>query len=149
MVPDVGILDGLSVLVIEDNADCRLLTELTLSKAGAHVDEARDGPEGYEKAKRGAYSLVLIDLQMPGMDGNTVTKRLRKEGYRKPLVALTASAMKEDCEVGLAAGHDGYLVKPVTARDLVEAVIRYAKGVTTPCATRSRREPQGSDATTT
>jgi CheY-like chemotaxis protein len=128
MVPDSSkILADVSVLVIEDNADSRYLTEQMLAQAGAKVDKAADGDEGYAKALLGTYSLVLLDSRMPGLDGNTVARRLRRAGYQRPIVALTASAMPGEREAGLRAGHDGYLVKPIAAKALVDAVASFAR----------------------
>jgi DNA-binding response OmpR family regulator len=120
-------LDGISVLLVEDNDDYRLLSGLTLVLAGAKVDEAVHGDEGFEKALRGDHMLVLLDAHLPGSDGNAVARRLREAGYTKPVVALSASCTHGDRAKALKAGHNGYLVKPMPPGALVEAVVKYTR----------------------
>lgn len=62
------------------------------------------------------FDLIFMDVQMPIMDGLTATKKLRENGYRKPIVIISANAMKEDRDIGMAAGADDYLTKPVDVR---------------------------------
>ena len=106
------------VLVAEDNRDNPRVIAIRLSMAGAEVVLAANGREALELA-RGArdagrpFGLVLMDMQMPVMDGYEATRVLRDEGFRTPVVALTAHAMPEDREECLRFGCDEYCVKPI------------------------------------
>jgi two-component system cell cycle response regulator DivK len=105
------------ILVIEDNAKNLKLVHDVLEYAGYEVVEARTGEEGIEAALRCAPDLVLMDLQLPGIDGNETLRQLRKGGHRSvPVVAVTAFAMPADRERVLAEGFDGYLEKPISVR---------------------------------
>lgn len=112
------------VLVVEDNeVNQRVLLRL-LERLGQHTDVAADGLEALEATARRPYDLVLMDLQMPGMDGLAATRALRereaREGGRLRIVALTANAYAEDRERCRAAGMDGFLAKPVSLAQLRE-----------------------------
>jgi two-component system, sensor histidine kinase len=120
------LLRGRKVLVVEDSPDNQLLTQLYLVRAGAEVQFANDGEEAIEKASKNLYDLILMDIQMPHMDGYTATRVLRDRGYGGPIVALTGYAMREDAEKCMRAGCDGYLTKPFDRKTLVESVLRYA-----------------------
>jgi len=118
---------GLSVLVVEDNPVNQLLATRMLEKHGFCVDVAADGREGVEMHARGSYGLILMDCQMPGLDGYEATAAIRlheKPPRHTPIVALTASTLKVDRERCLAAGMDYYLSKPIRRRELEEALVR-------------------------
>jgi PAS domain S-box-containing protein len=115
-------LKGTKVLLVEDNLDIQNLTRRLLEKAGATIDSACNGAEGVEKALHGYYDLVLMDIQMPELDGYQATEHLRHNGYLKPIIALTAHAMKEDIDHCLESGCDGYLSKPIDRKKLIEVV---------------------------
>jgi two-component system, cell cycle response regulator DivK len=105
------------ILVIVDNPKNLKLVRDVLEYAGYEVVEARTGEEGIEAALRCAPDLVLMDLQLPGIDGNETLRQLRKGGQRSvPVVAVTAFAMPADRERVLADGFDGYLEKPISVR---------------------------------
>lgn len=106
-------LEGKRILVVEDSEDNQLLIASYLSAAGVSVDLAKDGFEGIEKAKRQDYDLVVMDIQMPGMDGHEAARNLRSSGFTKPIIALTAHAFKEDREKAIACGFSDYLTKPI------------------------------------
>lgn len=116
------ILTGKSVLVVEDVIDNQMLTKLYLARKGMKVQFANNGLEGVEKAMAGAFDVILMDMQMPVMDGYTATRQLREKGYHKPIIALTAHAMKEDRERCLAAGCDDYLTKPLDSNLLYTTI---------------------------
>jgi two-component system, cell cycle response regulator DivK len=118
-----------TVLVVEDNALNRKLVRDVLGHAGYRVLEAGDAERGIELARAEAPDLILMDVQLPGIDGVEALRRLREDDTTSsiPVVALTALAMKKDRERFLAAGFDGYLEKPVSVPDLsaqVAALIR-------------------------
>lgn len=109
-----------TVLVVEDNALNLKLVRDVLGHAGYRVLEAGDAERGLELARAGAPDLILMDVQLPGIDGVEALRRLRADAATAsiPVVALTALAMKDDRERFLSAGFDGYLEKPVSVPDL-------------------------------
>ena len=120
-------LAGLRVLAAEDNAlNLEILTAL-LEKEGVQVRPARDGEEAVRGCADGWPQLVLMDLQMPGVDGLEATRRLRADPRhaRLPIIALTANAMTEDREQCLAAGMDDHLPKPIDLAELLAALRRW------------------------
>lgn len=120
-------LDGIRVLLAEDSPDNQVLVTLFLKLAGATIDIASNGKEATEKAHQGKYDVVLMDLQMPVMDGFEATAQLRKEGYRGKIIALTAHALNEDKERTLQSGFDDHISKPVKRENLIERVFLGAK----------------------
>src|SRR4249920_216582 len=112
------------ILVIEDNARNLKLVRDVLQFAGYEVIEARSGEEGVQAAGQYNPDLVLMDLQLPGIDGAEALRRLRTAdaGRRIPVVAVTAFAMKDDRDRAMAAGFDGYLEKPISIRALPSQV---------------------------
>ena len=101
------------VLVVDDGDENRELVTLVLEEAGLTVDEAENGKVGLDKGKAGNYDVILMDIQMPVMDGYEATTALRQAGVETPIYALTANAMKGFEEECLAVGCTGYLTKPV------------------------------------
>ena len=103
------------ILYIEDNFENRLLVNRILTAEGHTVLEAEDGPEGLAVAARQALDLVLVDINLPEMDGYEVTSRLREMASMEkvPIVALTANVLRGDRERSLGAGCDGYIQKPL------------------------------------
>lgn len=112
------------ILVVEDNALNLKLVRDVLQYAGYEVVEATTGQEGVELAATVPPDLVLLDLQLPDMDGTETLRRLRgQEGTKDvPVVAVTALAMAEDRERAARAGFDGYLQKPLSVRSLPQQV---------------------------
>ena len=103
------------ILVIEDNAENRHLMRFLLAHHGHDVEEAVDGTDGLAKAQASPHDLVVLDLQMPGLDGYGVVEEIRADPQFDglPVVAVTAFAMKDDRERVLAAGFDEYISKPI------------------------------------
>lgn len=112
-------LEGRRVLVVEDSEDNQLLVQLLLLKRGMKVEFASNGQEALDTVARSSFDFILMDMQMPVMDGYAATRHLRSTGYTGPIIALTAHAMKEDRERCLSAGCDEYLTKPIDSRVLV------------------------------
>lgn len=104
-----------TILVIEDNEQNMYLTTFILEKNGYEVVQAWDGMEGVKLAKQSCPDLVLLDIQLPVMDGYEVARELRKNQDLKdvPIVAVTSYAMVGDRDKGLAAGCTGYIEKPI------------------------------------
>ena len=118
------------ILLVEDSADNRRLLSVILRRAGALVDVAANGLEALAAvadATAGAapFDLVLMDMQMPVMDGYTATRELRQRGWHGPIVALTAHSMEGDRERCLVEGCDGYESKPVRAERLIATCARF------------------------
>ena len=117
----------LRILVAEDNSVNQLFIRMLLGKAGHFVDVAGDGAEAVEAVKKVSYDLILMDIQMPEMDGPTATKVIRQlEGpvAHIPIIALTANAMLGQREEYLAAGMDDYVTKPIERPLLFAAMAR-------------------------
>ena len=119
-------LKGVNVLIVDDAPDNRLLVSRFLSIAGATVATATNASEGISGALGGDFDVVLMDIQMPGMDGYEAVRRLRNLRYTTPVVALTAHAMGSERSRCLAAGFDEYLTKPIARAHLIETVKRLA-----------------------
>ncbi|MFZ5774211.1 MAG: response regulator [Thermodesulfobacteriota bacterium] len=119
------------ILVAEDNEESRLLLLTFLGHSDYSIETAENGADALEKFKSGQYDLVLMDMQMPVMDGYTATAKIREwerktAARRTPLVALTAHDTAEDQQRSLDAGCDGHLIKPIKKTALREAVKLYA-----------------------
>jgi CheY-like chemotaxis protein len=115
------------ILVIEDNPLNLKLVRDVLQVAGYDVLEARSGEEGLAVAAAQPPDLVLMDLQLPGIDGTETMHRMRTDGLGPgvPVVAVTAFAMTEDRERAAHAGFDGYLEKPISVRQLATQVAAF------------------------
>lgn len=115
-------LENRKILVVEDSVDNQNLFQRILTRAGASVDVADNGAVGVEKALAGDFDLILMDIQMPEVDGYEALKRLKIQHYTHPVLALTAHAMKEERDRAISFGFDGYLTKPVSRSDLIGSV---------------------------
>lgn len=112
------------ILVVEDNADNMFLTAMLLESAGHTVLSATDGEAGVALARAELPDLILMDIQLPGMDGLSATAILKQDPLTRavPVFALTALAMKGDEERIRAAGCDGYIAKPIAIQDFLAAI---------------------------
>jgi CheY-like chemotaxis protein len=113
------------ILVAEDNPSNQKLISILLQKKGYEVDIADDGREAIDKAMASTYDLILMDMQMPNVNGYDATRELRNKGCQVPIVAVTANAMIGDEDHCLEAGCDGYLSKPIDREKLNDIVTRY------------------------
>ncbi|HEY5718856.1 MAG TPA: response regulator, partial [Gammaproteobacteria bacterium] len=120
---------GRTVLLVEDNPTNRRVAQLFLERAGCDVVNAADGAEALAVLDRRRIDLVLMDVQMPVMDGLEATRRIRAGGRRLPVVGLTASAMQEQVEACRVAGMDDVLAKPLNREQLDSVLERYAPPV--------------------
>ncbi|MGH7393547.1 MAG: response regulator [Candidatus Rokuibacteriota bacterium] len=112
------------VLIVEDNAKNRKLVRDVLQFKGYRTLEAETGEDGVRLAKEQHPALVLMDIQLPGIDGITALTQLRSDPATRaiPVLAVTASAMTHDRQKILAAGFDGYQTKPIRVTEFLEAV---------------------------
>ena len=108
------------VLIVDDGAENRELLRLLLQETGLMVDEAENGQVGVEKAAAGHYDVILMDVNMPVLDGFAATRKLRQQGVKTPIIALTANAMKGSEQECLDAGYSGYVSKPIDIDLFVE-----------------------------
>ena len=118
-------LDGARVLLAEDNVDNGEIVVKFLTQAGASVEVARNGAEAVALARSEPYDIILMDVQMPVLDGREATKQLRESGCRLPIVALTAHAMIEEKEKCFSVGCSDFLTKPLDVPLLLETVRKW------------------------
>ncbi len=126
-------LCGHRILLVEDNPVNQRVAQHLLQKLAADVTLANNGAEALERLAEACFDAVLMDCQMPVMDGFTATRRIRElerlggRGKRLPIIALTANVMSEDRESCIAAGMDAHLGKPIEPAQLVDCLARYLK----------------------
>ncbi|KYG63681.1 hypothetical protein AZI86_12690 [Bdellovibrio bacteriovorus] len=116
-------LEGLRILVVDDSEDNRELMRVLLQNEKAHLDFAANGFEAIEKAVKGPFKVVLMDIQMPLLDGYQTLAKLREAGFAGVVIALTAHAMSSEVDKVYAAGFDGYLSKPVTKELIIKKLL--------------------------
>ena len=119
-----------SILLAEDGHDNQQLIAHLLRKAGAEVSVAENGQVAVDLALAAkqadrAFDIILMDIQMPVMDGHEATRQLRKAGHTNPIIALTANTMTENHEKCIEAGCDDYMTKPFTPSTLVAVVAKH------------------------
>lgn len=119
-------MSTVTVLIAEDLADNQVLLKLYLESAGIkQIDFAENGEQALAKAMKKNYDLILMDIQMPVLDGIQATQRLRQNHYTGPIIALTAHAMREDIQRSIDAGCDAHLTKPITKEVLLDALKKH------------------------
>ncbi|MDO8295747.1 MAG: PAS domain-containing protein [Caulobacter sp.] len=124
-------LEDLRVLVVEDNATNRMIAVKMLESLGASAQTAVDGASGVEAASTGVFDLILMDIQMPGMDGLEACRRIRAQAgpsAATPIIALTANVLSHQRDTYLAAGMDGVVGKPISPAALLAEISRLAAG---------------------
>jgi len=116
-----------TVLMIEDNEQNRYLATFLLERRGHSVVSSADGPSGIEEAARLRPDIILLDIQLPGLDGYAVARALRRNPALDaiPIVAVTSYAMPGDREKALEAGCTGYLEKPIDPDTFVDSIERF------------------------
>jgi DNA-binding response OmpR family regulator len=126
------------LLLIEDESSLRAALVPLLQDAGYHVQSAADGASGLERAVTETFDLILLDIMLPGIDGFTICREIRKRGHTMPVLMLTARGTVEDRIRGLDGGADDYLVKPFSGPELlarIRALLRRAAPDAKPPAT--------------
>ncbi len=119
-----------NILYVEDNPDNMRLVQRALGAKGYTVHEALNGLDGLEKASELNPDVILLDINLPDIDGYEVARRLRQSDntalHYTPIIAITANALKGDAEKALAAGCDVYMAKPINVRELWARVEAFA-----------------------
>jgi PAS domain S-box-containing protein len=123
-------IDSAYILIVDDNTINRQVASQILIKSGFKVEVAVSGAAAIEKVKKNEYDLILMDIQMPGMDGVAATKEIKKLVKKTPpIIAMTAYSMKEDRQRFLDLGMDDYLAKPIISDDLLALIQKNLNGV--------------------
>ena len=120
-------LAGLHLLVAEDNPVNLQVAVAMLEGLGARVDCALDGAQAVAQCREGRFDALLLDIQMPAMDGYEAARRIRAQGGRLPIIAVTANAMSTDRDLALAAGMNDHLPKPLTRESLAAMVLKWTR----------------------
>ncbi len=133
-------MQGYQVLLVEDNPVNQMVAGRFLQKTGLHYDVAENGQKALDKLDEKSYDLVLMDLQMPVMDGLTTTQniRLQSEYHALPIIAMTANAMQGDRERCLEAGMNDYLAKPIDFNELKQKLEFWLKHQTSPLVAEAK-----------
>jgi signal transduction histidine kinase/ActR/RegA family two-component response regulator len=142
--PNSTRLTGLRILLVEDSPDIQMLLSLFIRGAGALVDVANNGQEGVARAMSEEYDAVLMDIQMPVLDGMMAMRQLLERGYTRPVIALTAHAMNGEREQCMSNGFADYISKPVKSHDLLAMIAKHTvdkRGVTLDNPNVSSRAP--------
>ena len=133
-----------TILIIEDDPDIADVVEINLRDANYAIERAVDGEEGLRKALHNDYSLIILDLMLPKIDGLEVCKRLREQRKNLPILILTSKSEEMDTVLGLELGADDYLTKPFSVRELVariKAILRRVHAVQEQADTDTRNAP--------
>ncbi len=125
-------LEGLRILVVDDTRINRIIVVSQIKEAGAEYEEAENGQialDRYQTATDAGkpFDVILMDMQMPVMDGYEATRKLREQGCSRPIIAVTAHALSGDDETTIAAGCDAYLTKPIDRKLLFDTILRYRR----------------------
>jgi CheY-like chemotaxis protein len=126
-IRELANISGFELLLVEDAHDNRFFLAKMLRHFGALVDTAENGTEAVAKASQKNYDVILMDIQMPDIDGYEATQLLRTRGYVHPILALSAHAMREERERALQSGFDDYVTKPIERSELFDSLNRLKK----------------------
>jgi PAS domain S-box-containing protein len=137
VLPDMSRIEPMTILLVEDFIHNRVVIQQFLKKTPFALDMAENGAEAVEKFKAGSYDLILMDIEMPVMDGYTATREIRKIEKKKalsptPILALSAYALKKEIDRSIEAGCNEHLAKPLKRAELLGALVRYAKAAQQP-----------------
>ncbi len=126
---DVGGINGRSILVVEDSDDMWRLTEHFLKRAGALPQRAINGLEAVKKANEFDFEAIIMDVQMPVMDGLEATRVLRAKGYLRPIIAVTTNSFADHSQESIDAGCNEHITKPANAQSLVAKLAEYCDSI--------------------
>lgn len=129
------------ILLIEDDPHIGELVSIHLKDLNCSVEVATDGREGYQKASSEDYSLIVLDIMLPGMDGLEICRQLRADQVKTHILMLTAKSEEIDKVLGLETGADDYLTKPFSVREFiarVKAILRRVKSINSETETASQ-----------
>jgi PAS domain S-box-containing protein len=129
-ITNIHLLNGVKILIVEDAPENQFLLKHFLTGVGATVATAENGQEGVRKAMSEPFDLILMDIQMPILDGYQATQQLRQQQFKQPILALTAYALKEERERCIFAGCNDHLTKPINRDDLISYVAKYTRPIT-------------------
>ncbi|MEN7549941.1 PAS domain S-box protein [Rapidithrix thailandica] len=122
---DFGVLQNLKILLVEDNELNRMVAENSLTYYGCKIQEAENGLVAIDRVKKNKYDVILMDLQMPGMDGIEATKVIRKDlKITTPIIALTANAFQKEIDYCMQSGMNGYVTKPFEESKLLGSILK-------------------------
>ena len=122
------VINGKRILLAEDNDINRMIATIVLKSNGYHITEVLDGKEAVAELTRQSFDLVLMDMQMPFMDGLEATRIIRKHINNKvPIIALTANEIKEEKSRCVQAGMNDFLMKPFDEKDLVSIINKWLR----------------------
>ena len=111
------------ILLVEDDKSCQKLAQCILTKAGFVVELAENGKQALETIRHGSFDLILMDMQMPQMDGLVATREIRNFGLKDlPIVGLTANAFASDRKRCMDAGMNDWITKPISPKNMLEKV---------------------------
>ena len=114
---------SLRILLVEDDKSCQKLSQCILAKAGFTVETAENGKQALEKFQAGRFDLILMDMQMPLMDGLAATREIRNLGFRDlPILGLTANVFAADRQRCLDAGMNDWITKPVSPKNMIDKI---------------------------
>lgn len=119
-------LSGLKILLAEDNEFNSFLAETYLKRNGAEVEKAADGKQAFEKAQAGRFDAIIMDIQMPILDGKEATRKIRQTGNTTPIIACSAHALQSEKEECLSMGMNAYIVKPFEEKELISTVLEFS-----------------------
>ena len=119
-------LRGCKILLVDDNEINQEIVMGLLENSKIELDIASNGKEGVERFESDKYTLILMDIQMPIMDGYEATKIIREKDKDIPIIAITANAMKDDIAKSLEAGMNSHINKPIDVEELYETILKYA-----------------------
>ncbi len=113
------------ILLVEDSLDNQALFSIYLNREGAAVTVASDGQQGFDKSQEQDFDIILMDLQMPNVDGVSAVRMMREAGCKRPILALTAHVMNEEREKCIQAGFSGFLSKPICGHELTQKILTF------------------------
>jgi CheY-like chemotaxis protein len=123
IAPDMGREHPLRILVADDSDANKFIITALLEKLGYCIDTVSDGSEAFEAVRCGEYDVILMDIQMPKMNGVEATLRIRESAIKQPvIIALTANAFEEDKALAMEAGMDDFLTKPINLEALAKTL---------------------------